>query len=212
MDVMKRALLLNFLLLGTFIINSGCDSSESETAQEPPPLKTAPSNSPVATSGTDSSTVSTSPEVVDIEGVKFTIPVGWKRADLMPAQAGIISARYLIPVDDSELQLTFTTARGGIDANFERWKGQFELEAGTEPIEDRITLSDGEALWIDLRGTYRAGGTGFSSPDPESGTRMIGVGIPLGEQEMYLKLLGPSAQVAKITERMRDLVKSADLP
>ncbi|MBD3675522.1 MAG: hypothetical protein HUJ26_18580 [Planctomycetaceae bacterium] len=209
---MQRIHFTTFILLGTILISGGCGSAKNDQPQEPPPLQTAPANGSDAKSNNRPGSASSSPEVVDIEGVKFTIPAGWKRVDLMPAQAGIISARYLIPVDDSELQLTFTTASGGIAANFDRWQGQFELEAGTEPIEDRITLPDGEALWIDLRGTYRAGGSGFSSPDPVAGTRMIGVGIPLGEQEMYLKLLGPADQVAKIADQMRELVKSADLP
>jgi len=212
MDVMQQKSLITLACISSVGIFGGCGPTEPETADAPPPLKTAPSKGSGKSSTDVASNVSKSPETVDIEGVKFTIPAGWKRADLMPAQAGIISARYLIPVDGNELQLTFTTARGGIAANFERWKGQFDLEAGTEPLEDRITLSDGEALWLDLRGTYRAGGTGFSSPNPESGTRMLGVGIPLGEQEMYRKLLGPSSQVGKIASQMRDLVKSADLP
>jgi len=206
----RHLLMLSLWAAPAILFLTGCGAPTSIEDKEPPPIQTAPSNGVSKVNSVNNGQASTSPEAVDVEGVTFTIPAGWKRADLMPAQAGIISARYLIPVDDNELQLTFTKVRGGIEANFDRWKGQMELT--NDPIEDRITLSEGDAFWIDLRGTYRAGGSGFSSPDPESDIRMLGVGIPLGDEELYLKLLGSADQVAQITDQIRDLVKSADLP
>lgn len=193
----------------------GCNEQVREESQEDVPIPVAkveddtPQTSPLKSNADGD--VFTRPEVVEIEGVKFTIPAGWKRTDLASGQAGFISARFLIPVEDQELQLTFSTAGGGIAANFDRWRGQFQLEPGIEPLEDLITLVDGQAHWIDLRGTYSAG-TGFTSSDPESDVRMIGVGIPLANTAMYLKLLGPSSLVSRITDDMRALVKSADLP
>jgi hypothetical protein len=194
----------------------GCGDPVSEPVGEAPPIPVARGekdrSTPAETPGTrENAQVSTRPEVVDIEGVKFTIPAGWKRVDPQERQVGFISARYLIPVENEEIQLTFSTARGGIEANFDRWRGQFQLDPGVEPIRDRITLVGGEAHWLDLRGTFSAG-TGFSAGEPESGVRMIGVGIPLGDEAMYLKLVGSESLVGRLTDALRDVVKSADLP
>jgi hypothetical protein len=197
------------------VLLSGCSKSalEETTKDAPIPVAKVEDHQPKSSSVSSKSTNETSSRsgVVEIEGVKFTIPAGWKRVDLTPAQSGFISARYLVPVDGEELQLTFSTAIGGIDANFDRWRGQFRLKPGVEPIQDLITLADGEAHWIDLRGTYTAS-TGFTSSYPESDVRMIGVGIPLADTAMYLKLLGPEPLVSQITDDMRSLVKSVDLP
>lgn len=208
--IQRHGSLASYWLILPALFLTGCGSQPSNEEKILPPIQTAASLNRPKVSNNGSSQVSTSPQAVDIEGVTFTIPTGWKRADLMPAQAGIIAARYLIPVDGGELQLTFTKVRGGIEANFARWTQQMELD--NDPIEDRITLSEGDAFWIDLRGTYRAGGAGFSSPDPETNTRMLGIGIPIGNEELYLKLLGPTDQVAQIADDIRKLVKSADLP
>lgn len=187
---------------------AGCESSEP-VAEEPPipMMDDEPAASPPASDDDAGSGL----RVEEISGVTFRVPASWKRAELTPAQAGFIDARFLIPVDGEEVQLTVTSARGGIDANFERWEGQFVAGSGPPAIRESIRVDGADAEWIDLRGTFTAG-AGFSGGAPQEGARMLGVGIPLGDSEMYLKLTGLAAQVETLVEPLRAMATSADLP
>ena len=212
---MKFCCLTKIILLS--LILAGCERSPDEQYVEDAPIPIArqesdePETTSEATPSDDKPDESSRSKVVTIENVKFTVPGHWKQVE---PESSFISARFMLPTDEQDVQLTVSTAGGGIEANFTRWKGQFQLTPGIEPIRQAITLTEGEAHWLDLRGTFTAS-TGISGSTPERETRMIGVGIPLPNDPghaMYLKLLGPESAVAQLTDEMREFVKSADLP
>jgi hypothetical protein len=51
----------------------------------------------------------------------------------------------------------------------------------------------------------------MSRDAPQENWRMIGVGIPLGERDFFLKLTGPNEAVAAVRDAFRTFVKSAKL-
>ncbi|WP_339732591.1 hypothetical protein [uncultured Gimesia sp.] len=145
--------------------------------------------------------------VKEFDGIQFQVPVGWEQAALTPAQRGMISASFKIPQAGDGVKLTLSSVGGGIDANIQRWKGQFHLPPGEAPLQETIRVDHVDAIWLDLRGTFDSG------PAINSGVasdmRMIGVAIPRSPRDFYLKLTGPREQLLKAEEGFREFVKSA---
>lgn len=189
---------------------SGCGGG-AEREEIPPIPVVAEDDLESSESGTDDASAP-SGGLVDIKGVRFRIPDDWERAELTPTQAGFVDARFLIPVDGEQVQLTVTSVSGGIEANFDRWIGQFEIPAGRIPHRETIAVGGTDAHWIDISGTYSPG-VGFTAGESQSGVRMLGVGIPLRTGgEMYLKLTGTESQIGTLIDALREVVKSARLP
>src|SRR6266545_4943782 len=71
-----------------------------------------------------------------VAGLKWTAPAGWKAEAARPMRA----ATYAVPAaagdkDNGECVVYFFGAGqgGGVDANLERWKGQFKGPGGKPP-------------------------------------------------------------------------------
>jgi hypothetical protein len=142
------------------------------------------------------------------DGVTLSVPAGWKEVGPAPGQTGFIDARFLIPAGDDEVELTCSVIGGGIEANIDRWIGQFEPPPGEpQPRPEPISAGGVEGTWIDLRGTFHAGSSGRPGPHPD--WRMLGAAIPLGERDLYLKLNGPQEAVAQVHDEFRRFVRSA---
>jgi hypothetical protein len=143
------------------------------------------------------------------DGIRFQVPEGWREVALSDQQKGFIDARFLIPLGDAELQLTCSSIGGGVKANVDRWIGQFQLPPGEQPEIETIPIDGAEATWVDLRGKFqsRVSGTGSGSEN----WRMLGVAFPMQPRDFYLKLTGPSDQIAEVRETFREFVKSAQI-
>lgn len=137
-----------------------------------------------------------------VDGVRFTLPEGWKRVELDPQTMQFISARIALPSDQASL--TLSTVGGGIDANIERWFGQF---SGSEPSVEAMTVDGHAAKWVDIRGRFQSGpGMG---PGQRDDWMMLGVAIANSPSDFYIKLTGPRAEVVQYIEPLREFVNSA---
>ncbi|QDU09139.1 hypothetical protein [Gimesia aquarii] len=141
------------------------------------------------------------------DGIVFHVPEGWEEVPLSPAQQGLISASFRIPKAGDQVKLTLSSVGGGIDANLQRWRGQFQLPPGETPTQETIRVDNTDVIWLDLRGTFESG-IGLESAT-KSGMRMIGVAIPRSPRDFYLKLTGPRDQLMKVEKEFRKFVKSA---
>lgn len=93
---------------------------------------------------------------------------------------------------------------GDVDANVERWVGQFE------PVESRATerreIQDLPVTLLDVSGTFVGRqGMGPSGP-PRPGTRMLGAIVEGPRGLVFFKLLGPAAGVETSREAFDALV------
>ena len=182
---------------------AGC--SESEPGPPPPPTMTAGDVVPETSKETtpDSSEVSTSAssERVEIDGLKFAIPANWEKVELSQMQMGMISARYKLS-NAPDATLTLSRSGGGIAANIDRWRGQFE-QSRPEVLET-IRIADTDSSMIDLEGRFSGG---FGQP-PQDNWRMIGIIVPLSAQGYFIKLTGPTDQIKAIEEEFLAFAKS----
>lgn len=143
----------------------------------------------------------------DLGGVAVMIPDGWVTEP--PANA-MRKAQYRLPGDggDAELVVTYfgASGAGGVDANIERWKGQFsESDGGTV---SKQTVSDMPVTIVDIRGSF----VGMQRPmggqqAPQSGQRMLAAIVEAPTGAFYFKLVGPEQTVTKWEASFDQFVK-----
>jgi hypothetical protein len=83
---------------------------------------------------------------------------------------------------------------GGVDANIERWIGQMEVAAGTEPKRESFTNDNGlKVTWVEVEGTLlpSAMGMGPSTAQPDS--RMLAAVVEGAGGPWFFKATGPSS-------------------
>lgn len=194
---------MRILLLSACMIFVGCaDVSENEeaapsvrTTAETPPSK---SDTGSADSEDDAETVSKT-----YAGLRFGIPKGW--VDSPPKFAGIIAGELKIPAAGDSVSVTLSRAGGDIDDNLGRWRGQFQPQSRDEIMDD-ISVAGVTGSRIDLQGDFHPG----FGRTAEGEWRMIGVVVPLGEQNYFIKLTGPVDEVSAVKDDFEKFVRSAE--
>jgi hypothetical protein len=215
--ILKRTAMGIWLLAMTLALASGCDSGAGDSSRvADPPI---PSVAPTATRETpanvqapaaDQKTLRTGPFEKTFDGIRFSVPAGWKEVELSGAQQGFIDARFQIPTPHGDVTLTCSSNAGGIETNVRRWVGQFHGPDGKRPAIEEFDVGGKKATWVDLHGEFDAG----PMAAPNAGTappidRMLGVAIPLGTRDFYLKLTGGDAAVSDVREAFREFARDA---
>ncbi|MFK7818813.1 MAG: hypothetical protein AB8G99_08840 [Planctomycetaceae bacterium] len=143
--------------------------------------------------------------VRDFDGrLQLVIPSDWEEAELSAMQRSVLMAKYKLPKVHEDVELTVSAARGGIDSNFTRWEGQFK---DSQKQEDTFDVGSTEARMLKLSGKFFPG---FGRPDRENWT-MIGIAIPSGDDDFYVKLTGPTDQIKDAEQQLMSAVKSGQL-
>ena len=143
----------------------------------------------------------------------FKAPAGWVKK--MP-RSRIVEVEFEIPAakdDTAAGRLTMMGAGGEVQANIDRWVGQFKQEDGsdTKAKVEKLTVADCEVHYVDLSGTYMDNPAPFSGAKaiPRDNYRQLSV-IILNKKvgNYFLKFYGPKATVAENEKAFRDLVGS----
>jgi hypothetical protein len=149
-------------------------------------------------------------------GVKWTAPSGWKSEGSRPMRA----ATYSIPPaagdhDSAECAVYFFGAGqgGGIEANIERWKGQFH-QPGGKPAEAQVrkrTIHGLPVTTIDISGEYSGmGGPMAGAKTVQPGYRLLGAIVEGPGGNVFVKFTGPAKTVAANQQKFEQLVASFD--
>lgn len=144
------------------------------------------------------------PSEAEVSGFRFRVPAGWQRAELTPAQQGFVDARFEIPEHGEDVKLTLSTTGGGVEANIQRWIGQFQLPAGVAPDSEQLEVDGVPVTLVDIRGEFQGMGQA-----PQSGWRMLGAAFAGAPRDFYIKLTGPADVVDALEEEFRSFVRSA---
>ena len=147
-------------------------------------------------------------------GVRWIAPAGWKSEGPEPMRA----ATYTIapaPGDKAgaECGVYFFGAGlgGSLDANIERWEGQFSGPGGapaTTKVGKRVV--HGLAITtIDVSGAYSGmGGPTAGAPRVVAGYRLLGAIIEAPGGNMFVKLTGPAKTIAVNQQKFEQLLAS----
>lgn len=109
-------------------------------------------------------------------------------------------AQYGLPGSAGEATLGiffFGPGQGGsVEANIERWHGQFSEEDGQPAQGRRWTrqVGDIEITGVDISGTF-SGGMGMGNAEPQPGYRMIGAIAVHRLGTVFFKMTGPAQTV-----------------
>ena len=152
------------------------------------------------------------PTQVELAGGKlvYSTPASWKREE---PRSRIIQYEFSAPADakspDDAARITIMGAGGSIEANIDRWYGQFESVDGKK-VQDTAKKEKFEAAgqtvhWVDVSGTFRdtMGGGPFSGGQTvlRKDYRMLGAIIATPDSGLYfIKLTGKQAVVDKLAD------------
>jgi hypothetical protein len=141
-------------------------------------------------------------------------PAGWKRVQ---PKSGIVETEFAIP-SEGELapgRMTVMGAGGTVQANVDRWYGQFTQPDGSATKDKATTktlkLAGCTITLVDVAGTFKdmpggpfAGGQAVDRPD----YRMLAAIVETPDSGSYfLKFYGPGATVAKHADGFRTMVE-----
>jgi len=154
-------------------------------------------------------------------GYSLRAPESWKRVQ---PKSGIVETEFAIPAegtaaDGSPLQpgrMTVMGAGGTVEANIDRWHGQFTQPDGSATKDKATTkkmeLAGCKVTLVDIPGTYKdspggpfAGGAAVERPD----YRMLAaiVETPDRRGNYFLKFYGPAKTVAAHADGFRTMVE-----
>jgi hypothetical protein len=172
-------------------ILSGC----SKEKDEPQPATAADTMKPAAAHGTSGGGAE----------LKYTAPPDWisEKPSSSMRQAQFRLPRAAGDPEDGELVVFyFQGGGGGVQANIERWIGQFSKADGS-PANDLAKtthkVSHGIPVTVvDVTGTYMAGSMGMGGESkPKPGFRMLAAVAEASSGPWFFKLTGPIKTIGK---------------
>jgi hypothetical protein len=122
----------------------------------------------------------------------WKVPVAWPSA---PNPSSMRLATHRVPRasgDAEDAELSIARAGGDVEANVERWVGQFGGSAAQTRHEKAVRGL--KITVVELEGTYE-GGMGTAEGQPHSGWALLGAIVVGPEQPYFFKLTGPEATV-----------------
>lgn len=150
--------------------------------------------------------------------LNFKAPVTWEKGK---PTAGFVESEIAVPMsegDENNGRLTIMRASGSIEANVQRWYGQYTQPDGgsTEDVstvmETKIGDTESRVTWVDIKGTLqdRKGGpmAGGAVVEREN-YRMLAAIIQAGEHgQCFVKLYGPDKTITDNKEAFKSFVES----
>ena len=150
--------------------------------------------------------------------VSFKAPETWVKKE---PKVRIIEVEYEVPAakgDELPGRLTVMGAGGAIEANIDRWIGQFEQPDGSETKNksktEKLKVAGTDVHYVDLSGTYKDNPAPFAGGKaiPRENYRMLAAIVTTKEAGNYfLKLYGPKATIAENEKAFRDMIDSLEM-
>lgn len=149
-------------------------------------------------------------QTIETEGIRFEVPAAWKpiqpKSQMRKAQIQIAASTGDKEPADLSLYV-FPGDAGGIDANIERWRGQFSDDEGDTPAAEteRIKAKNAEVTRVELAGTFK---DPFAPGGPKEGFRLLGAIVISDQNGYYFKMVGPDKTVKDAEKDFDVLIES----
>jgi len=144
------------------------------------------------------------PYEASVGGFKFMVPADWEE---QPPKSEFVLGEFSIPGATGPARLTLSSAGGGIEANVQRWRGQFIPGPNDpEPHESNVTLDGHQGTLVELAGSYS---DMLNRNGPNRNWRMLGVAVDIGPTTYFVKLTGPAITVNPRKEEFLKFIESA---
>jgi hypothetical protein len=194
---------------------SACESASRDNAPAQPaaaqPAATASGSAGIAI-GHDTAPASSTQSAPPDAPVRWTPPARW---EAKPA-SGMRAATYLIPAAAGDGEggecAVFINIGGGVQANIDRWVGQFEAADKAGAKQKKETINGLEVTTVEMAGTFKGGGPQMGMPGaqsgPKAGYRLLGAIVESANGPVYFKFTGPAKTVAAAQAEFQAMLKS----
>ncbi len=139
--------------------------------------------------------------------VTWTVPSAWSTE---PNATGMRKATYKVARaagDGDDATVSVIQAGGTVDANVERWYGQFNNVHDQKRNELRVGPL--KVTVVEAHGTYTGGGVMVGeSPNPKPGWALLGAIVETSPQPYFFKMLGPDKTVSSAQADFQALINS----
>jgi hypothetical protein len=146
-------------------------------------------------------------------GLRWTAPAGWKTEAAQPMRAATYTVAAA-PGDKAggECGVYFFGAGqgGSVEANLDRWKGQFrgpDGKAAAAQVAKR-TVGALTITTIDTSGDYSGMGGPFASGRAVPGYRLLGAIVEGRGGNVFIKFTGPAKTIAANAQKFQQLLAS----
>ncbi len=99
-------------------------------------------------------------------------------------------------------------AGGGIEANVQRWAGQIEAEAGTEPVRESYEVGGYAVSTIAVEGTLLPSRMGGGPSEPVPGSKLVGAVVEGPGGPWFFKVTGPADTVTAAEPAFEAMLRS----
>src|SRR5262245_57150825 len=147
-------------------------------------------------------------------GVRWTPPAGWKIEAPQPMRAATYTV-LAAPGDKANAECGvyfFGAGQGGsVNANIERWKGQFQDAAGKPSpakVVKRPATKGMTITTIDNSGQHSGHGRPISSGPSVAGYRLLGAIVEAPGGNIFIKFVGPAKTVSANQAKFEQLLNS----
>jgi hypothetical protein len=146
---------------------------------------------------------------LDIDSAHWTVPKSWVRKT---PKSSILQAEYAIPKaegDKDDGRLTISEARGSLESNVDRWKGQFSKKLDKEK-QETIDAGAIKVTLVDLTGTFDDSRGMMGPTVTRPGYRMLGAifQLPNDEGLHFIKCYGPVKTIDAHADEFKAFLKS----
>jgi len=148
-------------------------------------------------------------------GIQWKPPAGWKSkgTSSMRAATYTVQAAPGDPEPGECAVFYFGAGQGGgVEANIDRWVGQFEQPDGKPSRQaaktGKETVQGLAVSTIDLSGTYLAGGPMATVKIRKPGFRLLGAIVEAPQGNVFFKLTGPAKTIAAAQKDFRAMIQS----
>jgi hypothetical protein len=196
-DKMRRTILSSAL---SGLLLFGCrQGSAPDTAPTPS------ANGAAGPSSRNSSGDSAGP--IELDTITLTPPAGWERKP--PSSQFVVAELVLTRAagDDADGRLTISTAGGSVEANIDRWKGQFDPQP-KEMSQEEVEIAGLKVTIVDFAGEFNDQRGPFAPAALRRDYRMIAAVIPADGQLHFVKATGPKTTIAAHADEINQFIRS----
>lgn len=141
--------------------------------------------------------------------VVYEAPAAWQKVE-NPNQ--MRKATFKIPRaegDTEDAELAVSQAGGTVDANVQRWAGQFERSKDAPVARKQMKVGDLDVTVVELHGTFAGGGMpGAASAGSKPNWAMLGAIAETQGSLTFFKLMGPEKTVQSAKPAFDKFVES----
>lgn len=198
----------------------GVSDQPEAAGTQPAPGTSAPANAPPMLSSRQA-TAATTPQIamptstasvaadgaINAAGLVFTLPADWQ--SVPPASAMRLVQASMPGGGDLTVFHLGVGGGGGVDANIERWIGQFEVAVGTTPVRERFESGGLVVHTVEVAGTMLPSGMGTGPAVPMPGSRLLGAVVEGPGGPWFFKATGPDAALTAGREAFLAMLRAA---